>query len=56
MSTPNEIDRIISNLVRVIEEKQNRNAALRKECDNLKAQCESIIRMKWGFPPRRLKP
>ncbi len=20
------------------------------------SQCESLVRMKWGFPPRRLKP
>jgi hypothetical protein len=44
MSTPNEIDRMLSNLVRVIEEKQKRNAQLRKECDQLKAQRESLIR------------
>jgi hypothetical protein len=56
MSTPNEIDRIIRSLVRQTEEKQKSNAALRKECDELKAQCEALIRMKWGFPPRRLKP
>jgi hypothetical protein len=56
MTTPNEIDRIIRSLVRQTEEKQMRNAELRKECDQLKAQCESLIRMKWGLPPRRLNP
>jgi hypothetical protein len=56
MSTPNEIDRMISSLVRLTKEKQRNCAALQKANEELKAQCESLIRMKWGFPPRRLNP
>jgi hypothetical protein len=56
MSTPNELDRIVRSLIRQIEERHVKHVALQKECDELRAQCDALVRANLGFPPRRLKP